>query len=98
MLKIAPHIQIVDVHHAILRQNIRHGAVVLAQAVRYMPEAVHLAVVDPGVGSGRKANGGESSSGAVFVGPNNRLLVPAVQESGGIARAFERYHDASTLN
>ncbi|HEX2239583.1 MAG TPA: SAM-dependent chlorinase/fluorinase, partial [Actinomycetota bacterium] len=41
ILKIAPHIRIVDIHHNILRQDIRHGAIVLQQAVRFMPAAVH---------------------------------------------------------
>ena len=77
MLRIGPQLTIVDVHHNILRQDIRHGAVVLEQAVQFMPEGVHLAVVDPSVGSGRRAVAIRSSSGAVFVGPDNGLLLPA---------------------
>src|SRR5918996_617386 len=47
MLLINPDIRIVDIHHQILRQNIRHGAIVLSQSIPYMADAVHLAVVDP---------------------------------------------------
>jgi S-adenosyl-L-methionine hydrolase (adenosine-forming) len=88
MLKIAPHLKIVDLHHNILRQHIRHGAIVLQQSMPFMPESVHLAVVDPGVGSGRRALAVESRWGEVFVGPDNGLLVPAVEASGGVQRLF----------
>jgi S-adenosylmethionine hydrolase len=88
MLKIAPHIRIIDIHHNILRQDIRHGAIVLQQSMPFMPDAVHLGVVDPGVGTGRRAVALESGWGEVFVGPDNGLLLPAVEASGGISRAF----------
>ena len=88
MLTIAPRLRIVDIHHNILRQDIRHGAIVLQQSMPFMPDSIHLAVVDPGVGSGRRAVAVESSWGEVFVGPDNGLLLPAVESSGGIRRAF----------
>ena len=89
MLKIAPHLKIIDVHHNILRQDIRHGAVVLKQSVPFLPDSVHLAVVDPSVGSTRKAIALETGWGEVFVGPDNGLLIPAALHAGGIKRAFE---------
>ena len=96
MLGIAPHVRVIDVHHNILRQDIRHGAVVLRQTSRFLPEAVHLAVVDPSVGSKRRAVAIETRWGEVFVGPDNGLLVPAAAERGGIKGAYEltdaRFH------
>ncbi len=89
MLRIAPHLKIVDIHHNILRQDIRHGAVVLQQSVSFMPEAVHLAVVDPSVGSGRRAIALRSGSGAIFVGPDNGLILPAANVLGGVAVVHE---------
>ena len=89
MLRIAPHLRVIDVHHNILRQDIRHGAVVLLQSIPYLPESVHLAVVDPSVGSERRALAIETGRGETFVGPDNGLLVPAAEASGGIKRAFE---------
>jgi S-adenosyl-L-methionine hydrolase (adenosine-forming) len=89
MLRIAPHLRVVDIHHNILRQDVRHGAVVLLQSIRYLPESVHLAVVDPGVGSSRRAVAIETGRGETFVGPDNGLLIPAAELSGGIRRAFE---------
>jgi S-adenosylmethionine hydrolase len=89
MLGIAPNLKIVDINHQILRQDIKHGAVVLQQSIRYMPEAVHLAIVDPSVGSERRAIAIESGWGETFVGPDNGLLIPAANERGGVKRAFE---------
>lgn len=89
MVNIAPDLKIVDVHHNVLRQDVRHGAVVLAQSIKYLPRATHLAVVDPGVGAGRMAIAVVASSGSVFVGPDNGLLIPAAEEQGPIDSAFE---------
>lgn len=89
MLKIAPDLKIIDVNHNILRQDIRHGAVVLKQSIPFLPESVHLAVVDPSVGSERRAVAIETKWGEIFVGPDNGLLMPAALASGGIKRAVE---------
>ena len=97
MLNIAPDLRIVDVHHNVLRQDVRHGAIVLAQSVKYLPNATHLAVVDPGVGSTRKAVAVVSSSGSVFVGPDNGLLVPAAENGGRIEAAYELSNDRFLL-
>lgn len=89
MLRTAPHLRIVDVHHNILRQDIRHGAIVLCQSVGYLPASLHLAIVDPTVGSDRRAVALQSGSGEIFIGPDNGLLVPAAEQCGGIERAHE---------
>jgi S-adenosyl-L-methionine hydrolase (adenosine-forming) len=89
MLGIASHLKIVDVHHDILRQSIRHGAIVLQQTAPYLPSTVHLSVVDPTVGSGRRAVVLETAWGEIFVGPDNGLMIPVARESGGVKRAFE---------
>jgi S-adenosylmethionine hydrolase len=89
MMMINPDLRIIDIHHQILRQNIRHGAVVLSQSIPFMPEGVHLAVVDPTVGSDRLPVAIETRSGHTFVGPDNGLLMPAAELGGGVVRAFE---------
>ena len=89
MMRIAPHIRVIDIHHNILRQDIRHGAIVLEQSVRYLPRGVHLAVVDPSVGSKRRAIALQTKSGSYFVGPDNGLLLPAAEALDGIVAAFE---------
>jgi S-adenosylmethionine hydrolase len=85
--RIAPHAGIIDVTHLVPPGDVRRGAAVLAQTVPYLPPAVHVAVVDPGVGTGRRGvavAAGES----VFVGPDNGLLSWAVAAAGGARRAF----------
>lgn len=89
MLGIKPDLRIIDIHHNILRQDVRHGAVVLQQSIKYMPEGVHLAVVDPAVGSDRRAIAVETRHGQVFVAPDNGLIVAAANECGGIKTAYE---------
>jgi S-adenosyl-L-methionine hydrolase (adenosine-forming) len=84
--RIAPHADIIDVTHLVPHGDVRRGAAVLAQTVPYLPPAVHVAVVDPGVGTARRGiavAAGES----VFVGPDNGLLSWAVTAVGGAARA-----------
>jgi len=68
--------------------QILQGALVLANTVPYMPVGVHLAVVDPGVGSQRRALALQDGEGRLYVGPDNGLLVPAA-ERAGIAAAHE---------
>jgi len=87
--RIAPEVEIVDITHGIPPQHILQGALVLANTVPYMPEGVHLAVVDPGVGTDRKALVVRDGTGRIYVGPDNGLLVPAAERNGGIAEAYE---------
>ena len=86
--QIAPETQIIDVTHGIPPQQILQGALVLASTLPYMPAGVHLAVIDPGVGSSRRALALRDQEGRFFVGPDNGLLVPAADRAG-IAAAHE---------
>jgi hypothetical protein len=89
MKRIAPDVQIIDITHGIPPQQVLQGALVLANTVPYMPEGVHLAVVDPGVGGVRRALALRDEAGRLYVGPDNGLLVPAAERCGGIAAAHE---------
>src|ERR1700722_13198398 len=84
--RIAPHATIIDVTHLVPPGDVRRGAAVLAQTVPYLPPAVHVAVVDPGVGAGRRGVA-VAAGGSVFVVPDNGLLSWAVTASGGAAAA-----------
>jgi S-adenosylmethionine hydrolase len=86
MARVAPRVRVIDVSHAVRAQDVRHGAVVLAQAVPFLPVAVHLAVVDPGVGTGRGMVVLQAG-GQALVGPDNGLLVWAAEALGGVERA-----------
>jgi S-adenosylmethionine hydrolase len=82
MKRIARDAQILDITHGIAPQAVTQGALVLARSLPYLPVAVHLAVVDPGVGSERRAVAVRTSSGRVLVGPDNGLLVIAADADG----------------
>jgi S-adenosyl-L-methionine hydrolase (adenosine-forming) len=88
MKRIAPDVEILDVTHGIAPQSILQGALVLANTVPYLPECVHLAVVDPGVGSERRALALRADK-RIFVGPDNGLLIPAAEKAGGVEAAYE---------
>jgi S-adenosylmethionine hydrolase len=89
MKRIAPDVAIIDITHGIAPQAVLQGALTLANTLPFMPEGVHLAVVDPGVGGSRRALALRDSSGRLHVGPDNGLLIPAVEKLGGIAEAHE---------
>jgi S-adenosylmethionine hydrolase len=87
---LAPHATVIDLTHGIRPFDIRGGSLALARAIPYVPEGVVLAVVDPGVGTDRKAVAIEVADGAgVLIGPDNGLLAPAVAVVGGAQRAVE---------
>lgn len=74
ILSINPDARIVDISHAVPRQDVRAGAMVLRAACPYFPEGtVHVAVVDPGVGSSRAAVVVETAQ-ALYVLPDNGLI------------------------
>lgn len=85
LAKLAPESRVIDIGHGLPRGNVRAAALALTRAIQYLPEGVCLAVVDPGVGSERKAIAAETPWG-FFVGPDNGLLSPAVAMVGGASR------------
>ena len=90
MLRIAPDVRVVDLTHAIPRQDVLRGALSLGRATAYMPDdAVYLAVVDPGVGSKRRSVAVLAKPGSVLVGPDNGLLSLAIEALGGVQAAVE---------
>ncbi len=87
--RIAPEVDVIDITHGIEPQSILQGAIVLANTLPYMPEGVHLAVVDPDVGTPRRALVVRTGDGRLLVGPDNGLLIPAAERMGGIEAAYE---------
>ncbi|MBN2468958.1 MAG: SAM-dependent chlorinase/fluorinase [Deltaproteobacteria bacterium] len=74
ILTINPSAMIVDISHSVSPHNILEGALILSNAFRYFPEGtIHVAVVDPGVGTERKAIV-VSGDGYLFVGPDNGVF------------------------
>jgi S-adenosylmethionine hydrolase len=86
--RIAPSARVIDVTHQVPAGDVRRGAALLAQTLPHLPSAVHLAVVDPGVGTERRAVA-LTTPGGVLVGPDNGLLPWAAEALGGITAAAE---------
>ncbi len=83
MLSVNPDLTIVDLVHDVPPQDVLSGALALEAAFGYFPaNTIHVAVVDPGVGSRRRAVAAEAR-GHLFVGPDNGLLSLALGAAGG---------------
>jgi hypothetical protein len=80
---------VIDITHGIAPTNVLQGALVLANTLHYMPEGVHLAVVDPGVGGERKPLALRGGDGRLYVGPDNGLLLVAAERLSGVEAAVE---------
>ncbi|HET7571824.1 MAG TPA: SAM-dependent chlorinase/fluorinase [Gaiellaceae bacterium] len=87
--RIAPDADVIDLTHGIRPGHVLQGALMLANTLPYMPEGIHLAVVDPGVGGSRRALALRDAEGRFHVGPDNGLLLPAAERFGGVAAAHE---------
>jgi len=80
--RIAPEVRIIDVGHDFDAGDVQGAALALMRSIQYLPEGIALAVVDPGVGTERRAIAARTPWG-FFVGPDNGLLAPAVAIVGG---------------
>ncbi len=87
MYRIAPDAVIIDINHQIPRYSVREGAGTLVFALPFMPVGVHVAVVDPGVGTDRRAVAIKVARGDILIGPDNGLLLPAAECLGGVVAA-----------
>lgn len=94
---VAPEVEIIDITHGIRPQAILQGALVLEQTLPYMPPSVILAVVDPGVGVGRKPIAVRTAENRFLVGPDNGLLSLAAASLGGVEEAVELTCSAYSL-
>jgi S-adenosylmethionine hydrolase len=86
--RLAPTVRVIDVTHLVTPGDVARGAAVLAQAVPHLPPAVHVAVIDPSVGTARRAIA-VRTPGGVLVGPDNGLLPWAADALGGPIEAVE---------
>ena len=87
ILGIAPGVRLLDVSHEVAKYAVLDGALLLWAALPYLPVGVHVAMVDPGVGTARLPIGVRVARGDVLVGPDNGLLLPAAERLGGIVAA-----------
>jgi S-adenosylmethionine hydrolase len=81
----APGVERIDLAHDLPPGDVRGGSLVLARLAPLLPGAVHLAVVDPGVGTPRRAAAVQLEGGGALIGPDNGLLGPAADAIGAVA-------------
>lgn len=84
--RLAPQVRVIDVSHQVAPGDVARAAALLAQTVPHLPPAVHVAVVDPGVGGARREIAIETPGG-MLVGPDNGLLPWAAEALGGASAA-----------
>lgn len=89
ILGICPDAAILDLSHEVEKYRVRDGALLLWSAAPYLPVGSHVAVVDPGVGTERRAVAMETARGDHLVGPDNGILLPAAARLGGIVRVHQ---------
>jgi S-adenosylmethionine hydrolase len=90
MARIAPDARVLDITHGIPRHDVRTGALVLRRSLPFFPAGVHLAVVDPDVGTERRAVALRTAEeDRILVGPDNGLLSLAAQRFGGVVEAVD---------
>jgi S-adenosylmethionine hydrolase len=86
--RIAPDVRVIDVTHHVPPADVARGASVLAQTAPHLPPSVHVAVVDPGVGTARRGIA-IATPGGILVGPDNGVLIWAAEALGGINEVAE---------
>jgi hypothetical protein len=85
-----PTARIIDLSHGVPRHDVRAGALMLRAALPYTPPGIHLAVVDPGVGTARRAVAlAVDEQPRILVGPDNGLLMAAAATFGGVRDGVE---------
>ena len=87
--RIHPEARIIDIAHGLPRYAVRQGALVLRNTLPYMPAGVHMAVVDPQVGTERRAVAVGTADKRILVGPDNGLLSLAWKRFGGVELAVD---------
>jgi S-adenosylmethionine hydrolase len=97
ILGIAPDARIVDISHEVHKYSIRDGALLLWCALPYLPVGIHVAVVDPGVGTERQPIAVQTARGDVLIGPDNGLLMAGAARIGGIVAVHVLESEAHRL-
>jgi S-adenosylmethionine hydrolase len=88
--RIAPEVTVIDLTHGVPRHDVEQAAATLANALPYAPPGIHLAVVDPGVGTERRAVAVRvAAEDRILVGPDNGLFYLAIERLGGAVEAAD---------
>ena len=94
--RIAPDVQIADLSHTIRPQDVRQAALTLERQVYYFPDdTIHVAVVDPGVGTARRPLAAQIGTQR-FVGPDNGLFTPMFKRAKRLGWPMHIVHTHQT--
>ena len=88
MVRVCPQARVLHVSHEVPVGDVAAEPLVLARVAPLCPEAVHLAVVDPGVGTARRPVALATARGDLLVGPDNGLLIDAAEALGGLTASL----------
>jgi S-adenosylmethionine hydrolase len=89
LARLAPHARVIDVCHGVSAGDVEHGATLLAGAMPYLPEGVHLAAVDPlSLSGSARPVAVVCGNGSVFVAPDNGVTSLAWESAGGVLEAY----------
>ncbi len=86
--RVRPEARVFHISHEVPVGDIAAGALTLERIAPLYPPAVHLAIIDPGVSTGRRPLALPTARGDVLVGPDNGLLLPAADALGGLTSAW----------
>jgi hypothetical protein len=86
--RIAPHATVLVVSDEVPKYAVLPGAMLLRQALPYLPVGIHVGIVDPGVGTPRRPVALVTGRGDVLIGPDNGLLPPTAERLGGVRAAY----------
>jgi S-adenosyl-L-methionine hydrolase (adenosine-forming) len=89
VMRVSRDLRVAHIDHTVPAGDVAAGALVLARVAPLYPEAVHLAVVDPGVGTSRRPLAVAATRGDFLVGPDNGLLLSAAEALGGVRTVWE---------
>ncbi|MBO0768221.1 MAG: SAM-dependent chlorinase/fluorinase [Solirubrobacterales bacterium] len=87
--RICANARVLDVTHAVAPGDVTAGALALLDALPYLPQAIHVAVVDPDVGTERRAVALLCENGHTLIGPDNGVLMLAANAAGGVKSAYD---------
>jgi len=86
--RLQPSARVLHISHEVPAGDVAAGALTLARIAPLHPPSIHVAIVDPGVGTGRRPLALVAGRGDVLVGPDNGVLLPAAEVLGGLRSAW----------
>ncbi|WP_249011727.1 S-adenosyl-l-methionine hydroxide adenosyltransferase family protein [Conexibacter sp. DBS9H8] len=86
---LCPQARVIDLSHEVPPGDVLAGALALQDGLAFLPVGIHVAVIDPGVGSDRRPVALRTRDGRILVGPDNGVLSPAARSAGGVQAAVD---------